>query len=47
MVAGLKPDGLAVINTGKKPSELGLKTKARVVTVPGSADCQADYGPRR
>jgi len=34
VVAGLKPEGLAVINTGKKPSELGLKTKARVVTVP-------------
>jgi pyruvate ferredoxin oxidoreductase gamma subunit len=36
VVAGLKPDGLAVINTGKKPSELGLKTKARVVTVPAA-----------
>jgi pyruvate ferredoxin oxidoreductase gamma subunit len=33
VVAGLKPDGLAVINTSKKPSELGLKTQARVVTV--------------
>ena len=36
VVAGLKPDGLAVINTGKKPSELELKTKARVVTVPAA-----------
>jgi pyruvate ferredoxin oxidoreductase gamma subunit len=33
VVAGLKPDGLAVINTSKKPSELGLKTQARVVTL--------------
>jgi pyruvate ferredoxin oxidoreductase gamma subunit len=33
VVAGLKPDGLAVINTSKKSSELGLKTQARVVTV--------------
>ena len=33
VVAGLKPEGLAVINTAKKSSELGLKTKARVVTV--------------
>jgi pyruvate ferredoxin oxidoreductase gamma subunit len=33
VVAGLKPDGLAVINTSKKPSELGLKTQAKVVTI--------------
>jgi pyruvate ferredoxin oxidoreductase gamma subunit len=36
VVAGLKPDGLAVINTSKKPSELGLKTKAKVVTIPAA-----------
>ena len=36
VAAGLKPDGLAVINSIKPPSKLGLKTKARVVTVPAS-----------
>ncbi|HUV52115.1 MAG TPA: 2-oxoacid:acceptor oxidoreductase family protein, partial [Dehalococcoidia bacterium] len=36
VVAGLKPDGLAVINTSKKPSELNLKTQARVITVNAS-----------
>jgi pyruvate ferredoxin oxidoreductase gamma subunit len=36
VVAGLKPDGLAVINSTRKPSELGLKTKAKVLTTPAS-----------
>ena len=36
VVAGLKPDGVAVINNTKTPSELGLKTEARVLTVPAS-----------
>jgi pyruvate ferredoxin oxidoreductase gamma subunit len=36
VVAGLKPEGLAVINTKRTPSELGLKTKARVLTVHAS-----------
>lgn len=34
VVAGLKPDGLAVINSSRAPSELGLKTDARVITAP-------------
>jgi pyruvate ferredoxin oxidoreductase gamma subunit len=34
--AGLKPDGLAVINTAKKASELSPKTQAKIVTVNGS-----------
>ena len=33
VVAGLKPDGLAVINTSRNASELGLKTQAKVVTI--------------
>ncbi len=36
VVAGLKPDGVAVINSAKDPSELGLKTKAKVLTTPAS-----------
>ncbi len=36
VVAGMKPDGLAVINNTKQPSELGLKTDGRVITVPAS-----------
>jgi len=36
VVAGLKPDGVAVINSTKDPSELGLKTQAKVVTTPAS-----------
>jgi len=36
VVAGLKSDGLAVINTTKKPSELNLKTQAKVITVNAS-----------
>lgn len=36
VVAGLKPEGVAVINSTKSPSELGLKTQAKVVTVPAS-----------
>jgi pyruvate ferredoxin oxidoreductase gamma subunit len=36
VVAGLKPDGLAVINSTRKPSELGLKTQAKVLTAPAS-----------
>jgi pyruvate ferredoxin oxidoreductase gamma subunit len=36
IAAGLKPDGLAVINSVKSPGELGLKTEARVITMPGA-----------
>ena len=36
VVAGLKPGGIAIINNTKDPSELGLKTEARVLTVPVS-----------
>ncbi len=32
--AGLKEGGLAVINSPLTPQELGVKTKARVITVP-------------
>ncbi|HOU08709.1 MAG TPA: pyruvate ferredoxin oxidoreductase subunit gamma [Caldisericia bacterium] len=34
LLFGLKEDGLVIVNTAKKPEELGLKTKARVITVP-------------
>ena len=33
---GLKDNGLVIINTEKKPSELTLQTKARVITVPAT-----------
>ena len=36
VVSGLKPDGLAVINSTKAPAELGLKTDAKVITVSAS-----------
>ena len=35
VVAGLNPEGLAVINTTKQASELSLKTTAKVVTING------------
>jgi pyruvate ferredoxin oxidoreductase gamma subunit len=36
VVSGLKPDGLAVINSTKKPEDLNLKTEARVLTTPAA-----------
>ncbi|CAN2040740.1 Pyruvate synthase subunit PorC [Candidatus Magnetomoraceae bacterium gMMP-15] len=33
---GLKPDGLILINSDKKPEELNLKTTARVETIPAT-----------
>jgi pyruvate ferredoxin oxidoreductase gamma subunit len=36
VVVGLKPDGMAVVNSVKAPSDLGLKTGARVITTPGA-----------
>ena len=33
VVAGLKPGGMAVINSTKDPAELGLNTEAKVITV--------------
>jgi len=44
VVVGLKKDGLAVINSRKDPSELGLKTEARVLTVPASRIAQEIMG---
>jgi pyruvate ferredoxin oxidoreductase gamma subunit len=34
VLSGLKDDGLVIVNTEKTPQELGLKTKARVMTLP-------------
>jgi len=36
VIGGLKPDGVAIINSTAKPEELNLNTKARVYTVPGT-----------
>jgi pyruvate ferredoxin oxidoreductase gamma subunit len=36
VAAGLKPDGVVIIDTEKKPSELKLNTKAKILTVPAS-----------
>lgn len=33
---GLKPEGAAVINSTKKPEDLGLETEARIYTVPAT-----------
>ena len=44
VVVGLKPDGLAMINSKREPSELGLKTEARVMTVPASRIAQEIMG---
>ncbi len=33
---GLKDGGLVIVNTEKKPNELNLQTKAKVITVPAS-----------
>jgi pyruvate ferredoxin oxidoreductase gamma subunit len=44
VAAGLKPEGLAVINSIRKPSELGLKTEARVLTLAASRIAQETMG---
>lgn len=44
VVIGLKPDGLAVINSIKSPSKLSLKTEAKIVTVPASRIAQDIMG---
>jgi len=36
VLRGLKNNGLAIINTEKKPNELTLQTKAKVITVPAT-----------
>ncbi len=44
VVTGLKQDGLAVINSTRNPSELGLKTAAKVLTVSASQIAQEFMG---
>jgi len=36
VLSGLKEDGMVLVDTGKKPQELGLKTKAKVLTIPAT-----------
>jgi pyruvate ferredoxin oxidoreductase gamma subunit len=36
VLRGLKEGGLAIINTEKKPTELNLQTKAKIITVPAN-----------
>lgn len=36
VLSGLKDDGMVLVDTAKKPEELGLKTKARVLTIPAT-----------
>jgi pyruvate ferredoxin oxidoreductase gamma subunit len=36
VAAGLKPDGMIIIDTEKKPEELKLNTKAKILTIPAS-----------
>ncbi|MFC1963177.1 2-oxoacid:acceptor oxidoreductase family protein [Chloroflexota bacterium] len=44
VVAGLKPDGVALINDVREPSALSLKTKAKVLTVPASRIAKETIG---
>jgi pyruvate ferredoxin oxidoreductase gamma subunit len=36
VLAGLKPDGMVLVDTEKSPEELGLETKAQVRTIPAT-----------
>lgn len=36
VLSGLKEDGMVIVDTAKKPEELGLKTKAKVLTIPAT-----------
>jgi pyruvate ferredoxin oxidoreductase gamma subunit len=36
VLSGLKDDGMVLVDTAKKPEELGLKTKAKVLTIPAT-----------
>ncbi|MCL4458771.1 MAG: 2-oxoacid:acceptor oxidoreductase family protein [Chloroflexi bacterium] len=44
VIEGLKPDGLAIINTEKEPEALKLQTSSRIVTVPASRIAQELLG---
>ncbi|MCP4581644.1 MAG: pyruvate ferredoxin oxidoreductase subunit gamma [candidate division Zixibacteria bacterium] len=44
VTAGLKPDGLMIIDTEKDPGELKLDTKATVMTIPASHIAQEIIG---
>jgi pyruvate ferredoxin oxidoreductase gamma subunit len=36
VLSGLKDDGIVLVDSAKKPEELGLKTKAKVLTIPAT-----------
>lgn len=36
VTAGLKPDGLMIVDTEKKPEDLGLSLQAKILTVPAT-----------
>lgn len=36
VLSGLKEDGMVLVDTGKRPQELALKTKAKVLTIPAT-----------
>ncbi len=36
VLSGLKEDGMVIVDSEKKPEELGLKTKAKVLTIPAT-----------
>ncbi len=36
VLSGLKDDGMVLVDSTKKPEELGLKTKAKVLTIPAT-----------
>jgi pyruvate ferredoxin oxidoreductase gamma subunit len=36
VLSGLKDDGMVIVDTAQKPEELGLKTKAKILTIPAT-----------
>lgn len=44
ILAGLKPDGLLLVDTEKAPSEIGLETKAKILTVPATKIALEEIG---
>jgi len=44
VTGGLKPGGIVIINSDKRPEELGLKAEAKIITVPALAIAREEIG---
>ena len=44
ILAGLKPNGIVLVDTEKTPAEIGLETKAKIVTVPATKIALEEIG---